>query len=381
MTKDEEKDLKHLYDQRKIINSKAFRRLSDKTQVIFSGQRNAQVQSRLTHSLEVASIAKEIALNLNSIKKYHLSHECIYNVSLLHDYGMSALGHLGEQTLQSVFLDNTGLVFEANANNLVVIEKNLPDIDLLTIVSTIKYPFLFSSENKEQKKGIYHGQFHKYMPLLEEIINKQNQNENVKRTRTYECDIMELSDDLAYLFSDLVDAISAYDIKISEETLYQFFQKESLEKNNYFYMFLDIINNKNFDSLENLREQMILDVNYNEELNSIDFETPIFKKLQNIIRTIDFELYIKEFSLVSDSPLIIDYKNFLEMVIALVKKNPFFVAYDIILSNTYRHAYIKAINNNDIKKAYKILLITMAEWTDTTVAQKMKMLEDLKLVC
>ena len=117
--------MKHLEDQRKIINSKAFRRLSDKTQVIVSMKRDAQVRSRLTHSLEVASIAKEIALKIKNINSYEIDADCVYNVGLVHDEGMAPYGHLGESTLQKVFFEKTGLVFEANANNLVVIEKNL----------------------------------------------------------------------------------------------------------------------------------------------------------------------------------------------------------------------------------------------------------------
>ena len=372
--------MKHLEDQRKIINSKAFRRLADKTQVIFSIDRDAQVRSRLTHSLEVASLAKEIALNIKNIHKYEINSECVYNVALLHDYGMAPLGHLGETTLQEVFYEKTGLVFEANANNLVVIEKNVPDISLLTILSTIKYPYLFESIKKDTKsKGIYGSQYKKYKPLLEEIIQLQNQYPEIKRERTYECDIMELADDLAYLLSDLSDAIFSYDISITKEELEQYFKNENLVNPDMFIKLLDIINNKNLTELENLRETMVLNIFFNTKTNIFDFKDRDIVKLQKVIRKIDWDFYIKKYSLLKDNPLIIKYNNFLKSVIELTKINPNFVANEVIISKTYKEKFLKAIENNNILKAYKILLITLAEWTDTTVFKKIDIIEKAKL--
>lgn len=372
--------MKHLEDQRKIINSKAFRRLSDKTQVILSIDRDAQVRSRLTHSLEVASIAKEIALNINSIHTYELNPECVYNVGLLHDYGMSPLGHLGESTLQNVFYEKTKLVFEANANNLVVIEKNVPDINILTIVSTIKYPYIFkSNEHGDKSKGIYETQYNKYKPILDEIISLQNQYPNIKRCRTYECDIMELADDLAYLLSDLSDAIFSYNIKITPKELSKYFKEEGLVNPDIFIQLRNIINNKRLDKLEELREAMITNIFFNTKLNQFMFRNKDLVKLQNIIRKIDWDFYIQKFAILKDNQLIQDYKIFLESIIKLTVKAPEFVAENIILSGTYRKKFLLAINNKDINKAYKILIITLAEWTDTTVSKKIKELKENKL--
>lgn len=372
--------MKHLEDQRKIINSKAFRRLADKTQVIFSIDRDAQVRSRLTHSLEVASIAKEIALNIHNVHTYEINAECVYNVALLHDYGMSPLGHLGESTLQDVFFEKTGLVFEANANNLVVIEKNVPDISMLTILSTIKYPYLFKSmDDGKKSKGIYETQFDKYKPILDEIISLQNQYPEVPRERTYECDIMELADDLAYLLSDLSDAIFSYKIQITKEELSKYFQEESLVNPDMFMKLETIINERNLTLLEELREVMISNIYFNTKKNSFEYRDKDIVKLQKIIRKIDWDFYIKKFSLLKDDPLIKDYREFLEIIIDETKINPNFVADKIILSNTYRTKFKKAIENDNIIKAYKILLITLAEWTDTTVSRKIKELKEYRL--
>ena len=372
--------MKHLQDQRKILNSKAFRRLSDKTQVIFSIDRDAQVRSRLTHSLEVASIAKEITLNINNIHKYELNPECVYNVGLLHDYGMSPLGHLGESTLQEVFYKKTGLVFEANANNLVVIEKNVPDISMLTIVSTIKYPYIFESKSTNRKpKGIYKTQYNKYISILNEIIEMQNQYPDIKRERTYECDIMELADDIAYLLSDLSDAIFSYNIKISNKELQNYFKEEGPVNPDLLLTLSKIINNRNLELLEDLREQIIQNIYFNTKTNHFDFKDKDFIKIQKVIRKIDWDFYIQKFSLLKDNILIIEYKKFLENTIEITKTHPDFIADNVIISNTYKEKFLKAIKNKDLDKAYKILIITLAEWTDTTVSKKIKELKEKKL--
>jgi len=373
--------LKHLSDQLKIFDSKAFRRLSDKTQVIFSMNRDAQIRSRLTHSLEVASIAKKIAMNIRTIHNYTLDPDCLFNVGLLHDYGMCAFGHLGESNLESIFSEKTNLVFEANANNLVVIEKNLPKISTLTIVSTIKYPYLFKSENNKanRKKGIYEPQYNHYFPILEQIINQQNQYPHIDRKRTYECDIMEIADDIAYLTSDLEDAITSYDVSIGADELTNYFKKFNLVNPDLFMQLLNSIQNKNLSLLWNLRDSMIQNIHFDSKTNSFIHRENDLKKLQDVIRIIDKEFYIEKFALLETNPLIVEYKNFLREVIDLTKSNPSFVAENIIISKTYRKKYLDAISNDNLNKAYKILLITIAEWTDTTMFDKIKLLNKTKL--
>lgn len=79
-------------DIQKILNSESWRRLGDKTQV-FALTKNAGIRNRLTHSLEVCSIAETIAiilgLNINLVK----------SISLAHDIGHTPFGHLGEDFL------------------------------------------------------------------------------------------------------------------------------------------------------------------------------------------------------------------------------------------------------------------------------------------
>ena len=82
-------------DRDRIIHSKAFRRLKHKTQVFFSPAGD-HYRTRLTHTLEVAQIARTIA------KALHLHEELTEAIALVHDLGPTPLGHAGEDVLNQL---------------------------------------------------------------------------------------------------------------------------------------------------------------------------------------------------------------------------------------------------------------------------------------
>ena len=355
---------KYLIEQRKILNSKPIRRLADKTQVLSTSQRNAQIRTRLTHSLEVASISQEIAFNIKYINMYELNPSVLYNISLLHDIGMSPLGHLGESTLNEVSKKYFDLNFEANANNISVIEKKLADISLLTIVSTIKYPYLIKTN--EKGKGLYQAQYDRYIPILKEIIDIQNQNNKIERIRTYECDIMEISDDLAYLFSDLEDYLSIVkkEDKISSKEILEIFQKYNLDNPDLYDLFRDAIESGNFEKIESLRADIISDVYFNYKKNTIEIKDEDYKKILKIVRYIDWNYYISKYSLTCESNVIQDYKLLLNYVCENIEDARIIEKY--IKSSTKLKEYKEAQKNNSSKEILgKILITSFAELTDT----------------
>src|ERR1039457_616183 len=107
-------------DRARIIHSRAFRRLEYKTQVFLNGTGD-HLRTRLTHTIEVASISRSIARALA------LNEDLAEAIALAHDLGHAPFGHSGEEMLDSLMRDDGG--FEHNAQSLRVvqmIEKKYP---------------------------------------------------------------------------------------------------------------------------------------------------------------------------------------------------------------------------------------------------------------
>ena len=100
-------------DRDRIIHSTAFRRLEYKTQV-FVNHEGDLFRTRLTHSIEVAQIARSIARRLN------LNEDLVEAISLAHDLGHTPFGHAGQEALNACMKDYGG--FEHNLQSLRVVE-------------------------------------------------------------------------------------------------------------------------------------------------------------------------------------------------------------------------------------------------------------------
>jgi dGTPase len=101
-------------DRDRIIHSTAFRRLEYKTQV-FVNHEGDLFRTRLTHSIEVAQIARSIARNL------HLNEDLVEAISLAHDLGHTPFGHAGQDALNACMQDHGG--FEHNLQSLRVVDE------------------------------------------------------------------------------------------------------------------------------------------------------------------------------------------------------------------------------------------------------------------
>src|SRR3989441_7073218 len=100
-------------DRDRVIHSRAFRRLEYKTQVFLNGTGD-HLRTRLTHTMEVAAIARNIARALK------LNEDLTETVALAHDLGHSPFGHKGEEALNQMMKEHGG--FEHNRQSLRVIE-------------------------------------------------------------------------------------------------------------------------------------------------------------------------------------------------------------------------------------------------------------------
>jgi len=114
-------------DVARIIHSAAFRRLEYKTQVFLNGTGD-HYRTRLTHTMEVASISRTLARALG------LNEDLAEAVALAHDLGHSPFGHSGEETLDRLLADHGG--FDHNDQSLRVvtlIESPYEDFDGLNL--------------------------------------------------------------------------------------------------------------------------------------------------------------------------------------------------------------------------------------------------------
>jgi dGTPase len=101
-------------DRDRVIHSRAFRRLEYKTQVFLNGTGD-HFRTRLTHTMEVAAVSRNIARALK------LNEDLAETISLAHDLGHSPFGHKGETVLNRLMKDLGG--FEHNRQSLRIVEE------------------------------------------------------------------------------------------------------------------------------------------------------------------------------------------------------------------------------------------------------------------
>ena len=152
-------------DRDRIVHSRAFRRLEYKTQV-FPNYEGDHFRTRLTHTIEVAQIARTVASALA------LNQTLAEAIALAHDLGHPPFGHAGEQELDSALADAGG--FEHNRHTLRIVEEleeryaAFPGLNLTYEVreGIVKHSTHYDRFQKDELKG-YHLEF---QPMLEAQI-------------------------------------------------------------------------------------------------------------------------------------------------------------------------------------------------------------------
>src|SRR5256714_1402107 len=183
-------------DRARIIHSRAFRRMEYKTQVFLNGTGD-HLRTRLTHSIEVASISRTIARALR------LNEDLAEAIALAHDLGHAPFGHSGEEMLAEGMRDHGG--FDHNRQSVRVVEL-LED-------PYPKFPGLNLSF--EVREGLRkHGAFHEME--VAQVCNLRPNEEGKLQTRptfqSYRCPSLEaqvadLADEITYYSHDLDDAV------------------------------------------------------------------------------------------------------------------------------------------------------------------------------
>lgn len=269
-------------DYARVIHSSSFRRLQAKTQ-IFPSFENDFFRNRLTHSLEVAQIAKSIAVKLNAEYDLNLDYDLIETAALCHDIGHPPFGHNGEVALNKKMREFGG--FESNAQTLRLISHTAKkDIDqkqsfglnltYRTLAATIKYDELIPpiSDLGRLTKGYYNEEAKLIEDIKQKLLEPYNTPNISGQFKTIECYIMDVADDIAYSTYDVEDALKGGFIDP--------LSMASIDDN-----LLDKIYNAMLSDLD-ISKDDIKDVLRNIFSNHIDFESDncgeIYKKSKNI---------------------------------------------------------------------------------------------------
>ena len=180
-------------DRDRIIHSTAFRRLKHKTQV-FVNTSGDHYRTRITHSLEVAQIARTLS------KYFKLNEDLSETLSLAHDLGHTPFGHAGEESLNECM------------NNYGGFDHNIQTIRIITILENKYYNFRGLNLTLETLDGlIKHNGPINDSSSLEKILGKNFFKNKIalQRNSSLEAQISSISDDIAYNSHDLEDGLKA----------------------------------------------------------------------------------------------------------------------------------------------------------------------------
>lgn len=169
-------------DRDRVIHSRAFRRLEYKTQVFLNGSGD-HLRTRLTHTIEVAAVSRNIASALK------LNTDLAESIALAHDLGHSPFGHKGETVLARLMKGHGG--FEHNQQSLRIVElleQKYPDFPGLNLSWEVREGLAkheTSYDHPERRKGFE------------------------AKNSSLEAQIANLADEITYYSHDLDDGLDS----------------------------------------------------------------------------------------------------------------------------------------------------------------------------
>ena len=251
-------------DRDRIIHSASFRRLKHKTQV-FVNTEGDHYRTRITHSMEVAQIARSIARYLN------LNEDLAETLSLAHDLGHTPFGHAGEESLDECMQDHGGF------------DHNLQTLRIIMFLENKYLKFNGLNLSIETLEGLLkHNGPVENLNLVDDLIGIKNFKGmiNFNTYPSIEAQISAISDDIAYNNHDIQDGINANLFKLEELVEIDFFRdiykkyKKKINKQNYKVATYQIIR----DSIDQMIKDLINNTKNNLRLNNI-------KKFKDINKT------------------------------------------------------------------------------------------------
>ena len=251
-------------DRDRIVHSASFRRLKHKTQV-FVNTEGDHYRTRITHSMEVAQIARSIARYLN------LNEDLAETLSLAHDLGHTPFGHAGEDALNECMQNYGGF------------DHNLQTLRIVMFLENKYLKFNGLNLSIETLEGLLkHNGPMEDLDLVNELIgiNKFKKMIDFKTFPSLEAQISAISDDIAYNNHDIQDGIKANLFRIEELVEIDFFKviynkyKNKINKHNYKIATYQIIR----DSIDKMIKDLLINTKKNLRKNKI-------KNLKNITKT------------------------------------------------------------------------------------------------
>jgi len=274
-------------DRDRVIHSTAFRRLKHKTQV-FVNTTGDHFRTRITHSLEVAQIARTLA------KYFNLNEDLCETLSLSHDLGHTPFGHAGEEALNECMEQYGGF------------DHNIQTLRIVNVLESKYYNFKGLNLSLETIDGLVkHNGPVRDISKFDSILGKNffRNKINYKKNASLEAQLASISDDIAYNSHDLEDGLRANLYKIEDLKNIPILS-EIVNKHKRFIktkgtelmirqVIRDIINEMVSDVIantkKNIKEQKIKNIrniynhknllaNFSEEMNYFDITIKAFLK-------------------------------------------------------------------------------------------------------
>lgn len=173
-------------DRDRVVHSRAFRRLENKTQV-FTRRYSDHFRNRLTHTIEVAQISRTIAAELG------LNEDLVEALALVHDVGHPPFGHAGERTLDAC-MRRHGDCFDHNLHALRIVEQfeqRYAEFPGLNLTFEVREGIVKHSGTRNPQQ---------FPQLTEYLLDMQP---------PLEAQMIDLTDEIAYSTADLDDGVES----------------------------------------------------------------------------------------------------------------------------------------------------------------------------